>query len=246
MFVVYLLSQGGVKSSFQMPWRLAAIVPGRLLPINRYRPNWKYKRGKSGILSAVPDVRQALVGRKVLDRSVEPGSRQRQIDAPKQPLVIRGVRSPEDRIRRRRADQVLLAGRGRIPAAIVGGGNDEQGGRVGVGDVDGVAGRLGPSAFTDGTQDRSKPNSCRLDLIELGLAALRRHPGLLPVRRVGLRLSLQDDAVGCSDGRLTVLLACERRAKRHQARGRARDAHDDGLSRCGREISRLQLAPPAR
>jgi hypothetical protein len=35
MLMVYLLSHGGLISSFQMPWRFAGCVPGRLLQISR-------------------------------------------------------------------------------------------------------------------------------------------------------------------------------------------------------------------
>ena len=35
MLIVYLLSHGGASESFQMPCRLAGIVPGRLLEISR-------------------------------------------------------------------------------------------------------------------------------------------------------------------------------------------------------------------
>jgi len=42
MFTVYLLPHGGITCSFQMPWRLAVCVPGRLHAISRCRPNWKY------------------------------------------------------------------------------------------------------------------------------------------------------------------------------------------------------------
>src|SRR5258706_2215072 len=50
MFVVYLLPQGGVSKSFQIPWGFAGLVPGREEDINKYRPYCMYKATKDGSL----------------------------------------------------------------------------------------------------------------------------------------------------------------------------------------------------
>ena len=57
MLIVYLLSHGGVSESFHSPCRFAGIVPGRLLDISRYRPNWKCRA--SSARSGVPALTRA-------------------------------------------------------------------------------------------------------------------------------------------------------------------------------------------
>ena len=75
MFVVYLLSQGGAKLSFQMPCRLAAIVPGRLLPMRRYRPNWKYSAARPGSsLPALTRARRSSTGSVSIEGSFAGGA----------------------------------------------------------------------------------------------------------------------------------------------------------------------------
>src|SRR5687768_3837148 len=63
MFVVYLLPQGGNNRSFQIPCKLAGLVPGREDEINKYLPYCKYKATNAGSLDEANFSMRSSVGR---------------------------------------------------------------------------------------------------------------------------------------------------------------------------------------
>ena len=109
MLVVYLLSHGGAMLSFQMPCKFAAIVPGRLLPISRYRPNWKYSAASPG--SSWPFLtraRRSSIGRP-FDRGIVGGRRHLQVHAAEEFFVVRQVPGFERGVGLGGSKQVLSA-----------------------------------------------------------------------------------------------------------------------------------------
>ena len=194
-------------SPFQMPCKLAAIVPGRLLPISRYRPNWKYSAERPG--SSTPFLsraRRSSVG-SVSTEAFVGRRRQFQVHPAEQLLVIGQVPGSERGVRLGSASQVLRTNLSRIATAIIRRGDQQKSRCIGVGNNQIAAGDLHLAAFVHGAQDCAELHAGRLQVGFFGFEFFSRQSRVDPETGVRYGFAVENHTVRRA---VVVWLSCER------------------------------------